>query len=267
MAYSSSPEQFSEQSGYEIDGKWYPRVTKILEIKSKPALYRFYASMPSFEHGEDMKQKSADEGTLVHETVQALAVGKQVDIDPSIKPAVDAFLEFTEKKRIKFVPEFIEKRLVNNRDRYAGTIDAVAHLDGRIGVLDIKTSQSIYRDYNLQTAAYMGVLTDESFNLSAGGPIDTRWILRIDQMKKCNRCGSTLRPKGGREKIKRPFPSYGFISCPEDAHEWSELKGIIELKEFPGWQTDFEAFLAAKKLWEWENEYLLKKIGYLRDGF
>lgn len=262
MFYASS-EQFREACGYGENGAWYPRVTKILEIKSKPALYRFYASMPNFEAGEDMKQKSADEGTLVHETVQALAVGKQVDIDPSIKPAVDAFLEFVQKKKITFIPEFIEKRLVNTRDRYAGTIDAVAHLDGRIGVLDIKTSQSIYRDYNLQTAAYMGVLEDKSFHSPAGGPIDTRWILRIDQVKTCKRCSSTLRPKGGRDKIKKPFPSYGFVFCKEDEHDWSDLKGVVELKEFPNWQVDYKAFLAAKHLWEWENDYMLKKIGYL----
>lgn len=258
MFYSSA-EQFREACGYAYEGGWYPRVTKILEIKSKPALYRFYASMPSFEHGEEMKQKSADEGTLVHETVQAIMVGKKVEVDSSIKPAVDAYLEFIERQHINVVPEFIEKRLVNTKDRYAGTIDAVAHIGGKSGVLDIKTSQSIYRDYNLQTAAYMGAFANDPF----GPQFDTRWILRIDQIKKCNRCGSTLRPKGGRDKIKKPFPSYGFVSCPEDGHEWSELKGVIELKEFPYWQPDFEAFLAAKKLWEWENDYMLKKIRYL----
>ena len=28
---------------------WYPRVTKIVEIKAKPALYKFYAELNSFE--------------------------------------------------------------------------------------------------------------------------------------------------------------------------------------------------------------------------
>ncbi|MBI5401525.1 hypothetical protein HZB05_01720, partial [Candidatus Wolfebacteria bacterium] len=46
-------------------------------------------------------------------------------------------------------------------------------------------------------------------------------------------------------------------------HEWSDLTGEIELKEFPYWQEDFKAFLAAKKLWEWENEYWLKQADYL----
>ena len=29
------------------------------------------------------------------------------------------------------------------------------------------------------------------------------------------------------------------------------------------WQSDFEGFLGAKRLWEWENEFWLRKIGYL----
>jgi len=37
----------------------------------------------------------------------------------------------------------------------------------------------------------------------------------------------------------------------------------VELKEFPYWQTDFEAFLGAKRLWEWENEEWLRRIEYL----
>ena len=47
------------------------------------------------------------------------------------------------------------------------------------------------------------------------------------------------------------------------AHEWGPMQGKIELREFPYWQEDFEAFLGAKKLWEWENVDWLKKVGYL----
>ena len=46
-------------------------------------------------------------------------------------------------------------------------------------------------------------------------------------------------------------------------HVWGEIEGHVELREFPYWQEDFEAFLGAKKLWEWENVDWLKKVGYL----
>lgn len=250
-------ESFKEASGYTIDGVWYPRVTKIVSIKSKPALLYFYAEQANFKAGQAVTQKSAEEGTLVHNTIEALLLGKPVDIDPSIKPSIEAFQRFWEDKNIQVTPDLIEKRIVSYDHRYAGTVDAIALIDGKLGVLDIKTSLSIYRDYNLQTAAYMDALTSSFQNLQ------TRWILRIDQTQTCAICGATKRSKGGREKIRLGRGQKNFGQVRNCAHDWSEVFGEIELKEFPYWQTDFEAFLGAKKLWEWENEYWLKRIGYL----
>ncbi len=144
-------EDFKDVCGYEIDGFWYPRVTKIVEIKAKPALYRFYASMSNFDEGERMKKKSAEEGTLIHETVEALLLGEHPVIPSSVEPSIRAFVEFTDKKSIQADKKFVERRLVNFEERYAGTLDAIALIDGKMGILDIKTSQEVYRDYNLQT--------------------------------------------------------------------------------------------------------------------
>lgn len=256
--YYSNLEHFKGLSGYDIDGVWYPRVTKIVEIKAKPALYKFYAEMNNFAEGEAVKQQSASEGTMIHEAVEKLMIGETPEINLLIKPAVDAFLEFRETQHMQIDPEYVEKRIVHRDERYAGTLDTLALIDGKFGVLDIKTSQAIYRDYNLQTSAYMGALTREFDTLQ------TRWILRIDQVRKCFACGATLREKGGRKKIKLPW-SNGSYSTHAKAcdHEWAPLKGEIELKEFPYWQEDFKAFLGAKKLWEWENEYWLKQAGYI----
>ncbi|RJQ29998.1 hypothetical protein C4571_00080 [Candidatus Parcubacteria bacterium] len=252
--YYSDEEGFKEANGYTIENVWYPRVTKIVSIKAKPALLRFYGEAENFKSGQAITQKSAEEGTLVHEAAEAILLGKEPDVNPSIAPAIDAFRRFLEEKNIHTLPEYVEKRVFHPTHRYAGTVDALALIDGKFGVLDIKTSQAIYRDYNLQTAAYMDALKSHFENLQ------TRWILRIDQIQKCLVCGATRRLKGGREKIRlaknggRPL---------EHEHEWSELQGEIEIKEFPYWQNDFQAFLGAKKLWEWENEFWLKKVGYL----
>jgi len=254
--YYTTLEHFKGLSGYEIDGTWYPRVTKIVEIKAKPALYKFYAELNSFAEGEKVKKLSASEGTLIHETVEKILTGQSPIIDPSIAPSINAFLEFIGENNIQVDHEFVEKQVVNYDDRYAGTLDAMALIDGKFGILDIKTSQAIYRDYNLQTSAYMAATQNQFKNLQ------TRWILRIDQIKTCFQCKATLRSKGGRDKIRKPKNKNGVNheTCP---HEWSELKGEIELKEFPYWQDDYKAFLGAKKLWEWENEFWLKQEGYL----
>lgn len=256
--YFTDHEKFKGSSGYVIDGIWYPRVTSIIDIKAKPALYHFYGELNGFAEGEAIKKMSADEGTLVHETAEKVLVGQDPEINESIAPAIQALKAFLNNTNIYVDPEWIEKRIVNFNERYTGTIDSLALIDGKFGVLDIKTSQAIYRDYNLQTAAYFASLQENLRNLQ------TRWILRIDQNQNCLRCGAIRRVKGGREKIRKSKNTNGaFDSCLDTEHNWSELKGEIELKEFPYWHDDFQAFLGAKKLWEWENDYFLKKVGYL----
>jgi hypothetical protein len=258
VTHFHNEEHFKELCGYTIDGIWYPRVTKIVEIKAKPALYKFYAELGAFQAGEDIKTKAATEGTLIHETFEKILLGESPAIDPSIEPSIKAAVSFVAANHIQVLPEFVEKRVVNANHRYAGTVDTLALIDGKFGVLDIKTSQSIYRDYNLQTSAYMDALKDQFKN------IQTRWIMRIDQNKTCQTCGSILRSKGGRDKIRDPYPRpKGWQCCPDNQHLWGTLKGVIELREFPYWQEDFQAFLGAKKLWEWENQNWLQRVGYL----
>ena len=256
MWNNTNPDKFKESNGYDINGVWYPRVTSILNIKAKPALYRYYAELDNFAAAEEIMERSADEGTRVHEAVEAILVGKTPEYDEDIKPSVDAFRSFLERSSIEVDQEWVERRVVNFNDRYAGTVDAMALIDGKFGVMDIKTSQGIYRDYNLQTAAYYPPLLEEFRTLQ------TRWILRIDQNQRCYICGATRRVKGGREKIRPPYPvtTVDYKKC---IHQWSEVEGIIQLKEFPYWQDDYQAFLGAKKLWEWEHSPLLKKIGYM----
>jgi hypothetical protein len=85
-------------------------------------------------------------------------------------------------------------------------------------------------------------------------------MLRIDQHKKCKKCGANLRMKGGTIRVRTTFGNPFMQAC---THEWGPLEGAIELKEFPDWHDDFAAFLGAKKLWEWENVDWLKQVGYL----
>lgn len=262
MDYFKTPEGFKEACGYEINGFWYPRVTKIVEIKAKPALYRYYAAAESYAAANAQTKKSAEEGTLIHNTIEKILLGKTEEIPDSILPAISAFKNFLDQNNIQVSHEFVERRIFNPEHGYAGTIDAFALIHGKTGVLDIKTSLDFYRDYNLQTAAYMYAFTEDP---TVPDP-QTRWILRIDQMRTCQKCGSTLRPKGGQEKIRKPYPLPAEVKlCPDGQHEWDALLGIADLREIPYWKNDFEAFLAAKKLWEWENEFWLKKVGYLKN--
>ena len=248
--FYSNVENFKAATGYEIDGVWYPRVTSIASIKAKPALYHFYASQNSFAAGEAVKAKSAEEGTLLHETVEAILKGEDSPIPESVAPAVSAFLDF--KKQNEIIPHQIETRIISKKHHYAGTMDCLAELNGQLGVLDIKTSYAIYRDYGIQTAAYV-----EALGENPSMPPLKRWILRLDQARHCIKgCGSKMREKGGNIKI-RPAKGVTAARCP---HVWGDQLGEVELRELPGQEHDIQAFLASKTLWEWENDYWLKQI-------
>lgn len=245
--YYANLEHFKGKSGYEIDGLWYPRVTSIVSIKAKPALYKFYADQGSFSMAESIKSKSADEGTLIHETIESILSGKTVAVPSSIQPAISAFLEF--KKKNEIIPMKIEERVVSKNHWYAGTVDVIGKLNGQLGILDIKTSYSIYRDYGLQTAAYAEAVKENNIFPT------TRWVLRIDQAKQCLKCGAKMREKGGNVKVR------GGVS--ECQHSFGPLTGEIELKELDNFENDLKAFLACNDLWVWEHEHWIKKI---RDG-
>lgn len=248
--FYSDLKTFKSETGYEIDGIWYPRVTSIVSIKAKPALYKFYASQPSFTAGEAMKAKSAEEGTLLHETIEAILKKEEKKIDPSVRPAVTAFLDF--QKQNEIIPHLIEERLISKKHHYAGTLDCLAELNGELGVLDIKTSLAIYRDYGIQTAAYVEALREDP-----SIPPLKRWILRLDQSRYCIRgCGATMREKGGTAKVRNGYGRQ-VSTCP---HVWSDTTGQVELKELHDLEKDTKAFLAAKALWEWEHDYWLGKI-------
>lgn len=257
-------EEFKSEMGHNRDGLWLPRVTKILDVKSKPALEMFLKEVGDFERAEDIKNKSAEEGSLVHEMVQKVARGLKVDIPTEIAPAVAAFREFAEARGIELHPDFIERPVTSFKNRYTGTIDALASIDGKWGVLDIKTSSGFYREYNLQTAAYVTALQEPEMRTALALPqdIETRWILRVNQHRICRACKSVLREKGGHSRVKNGRSNEPV--CAADSHDWGDMEGDVELREFPYYYGDVKAFLAAKTLWEWEHSWWLKQIGYIK---
>lgn len=255
-------EDFKQTNGYSIDGTWYPRVTKILDIKSKPALESFFKEIDSYALAEDIKSQSALEGSIVHTAIQNLLIGNDSDVPEEIMPAVTAFQSFNEIRGIVFHKEYVERQVRSFTYRFAGTVDALATVDGKFGVLDIKTSTGFYPEYNLQTAAYMLALREFPIKreLALSRDIETRWILRINQHKVCMVCDALLREKGGRKKIREK--KNGVACKSENMHQWGDPIGDIELKEFPYVHSDMKAFIAAKVLWEWEHSFWLRKIGY-----
>ncbi len=234
---------FKQKYGYEIDGLWMPRVTAVTSLISR-------ANFLALSWAERFRA-SADWGTLVHSTIEALLKGEKTSVDPRVAPSIEVFLRWKEANslEIKNPHIHIEKRVFDKEQCYAGTIDLVARVRGRLGIIDIKTGSSIREEYFLQTAAYFA-----AYNKNEGEAehCQTRWILRIDQYEQCRGCFAKRRVKDQKERITGGNP---FCN-----HQWSAIKGEIEFKELPNHEHDIEAFLSAKEVWEWYHRDWLKRI-------
>ncbi|MER3570181.1 MAG: hypothetical protein C4348_01015 [Patescibacteria group bacterium] len=258
----NSLEEFKKEQGYFIDNVWYPRVTKICEVKSKPQLYYFYAEALNFQEANRKKLQAADEGKIIHEIVESFIKRRQIIVPQEYLGIQLAFEDFLKNYSFFSKEEWLEKKIKHSFHKYAGTFDVLGEIDGNFSLIDIKTSQAVYDDYRLQTAAYVtalneeGVITDErGKKIPLLKPIEKRFILRINQKKICEKCGAVLRIRKMGSKIEG-----GDSFCD---HRFGEIIGEWELKEFDNIEEDFKAFLGCKTIWEWEYRDYLKEIGYL----
>ena len=238
---------FKEKYGYEIDGVWLPRVTAILSVDRNPYFWR-NSNGVSAQGG---LRQAAEWGTIAHETIQRIVRGELGRVEEKIAIAIQAFEEWHRKNPIRCAdPEHdIEKRVFDMGNGYAGTIDLVAEVHGVIGIIDLKTSTVIRKEYSLQTAAYLNAYNR---NNGSGPACEKRWILRVDQYQECMGCFAKQREKYGSAKT-----TGGKTIC---NHQWSAVKGEVEFRELENYEKDLEDFLKLKERWESKNKEWLHKI-------
>jgi len=143
-----------------------------------------------------LSTEAAGIGTEVHNAIEKFVKDGEIKEDfstPKAQNSFNAFLEWSEDH----VEEYLESERVVfcEENGYAGCLDAIALMkDGRILLIDFKTSKAIYDSMVMQLSAYAGarsrmsgiykfrntdgeILTEEykEINIDGGG------ILRIDK--------------------------------------------------------------------------------------
>lgn len=164
----------------------FPSVTSILSQMAKPALTYWAAKMVS-EHVADYvthtvpdnklpwhevqsylsdvdelkstpwkyAEKRRDLGSTFHDIAERFAGGMEVHPEvfaSDIRPLVESFLTWVDENQ----PEWfaMEAGVFNRTHNYAGTMDTIMMLNGRMVVLDYKSSKDSYPEHALQLAAY-----------------------------------------------------------------------------------------------------------------
>jgi len=130
------------------------------------------------------KKKSAgaiDLGRQVHEWCEQAILWKlgnaevpSMPTDEKAANSINAFREWIKQNEVEWLAA--EQRVYSRTHNYAGTVDAVARVNGEFAVIDFKTSARIYEEYYLQVAAYSKCVED-----IYGEAVDGAYILRFDK--------------------------------------------------------------------------------------
>lgn len=152
-------------------------VTEVLKVINKEQLMHWYgkevyyalAKNPGLSERDALaapystSKTAADRGTTIHSIVEAYTVGNTVETIPEFQPYVDALYKWGNE----YKPEFLEreKTVYSFKYGYAGTLDALIKVNGRITLLDIKTGKYLYPEVSLQLSAYKNALFEQGITV------------------------------------------------------------------------------------------------------
>lgn len=107
-------------------------------------------------HYNGVLSDAGDMGTWMHEWIQGDVV-PELDY-PSTEGVHDVFWDMVTEwdafaSKHEIIPHFTERTVWNEEAGYAGTLDGVWEIDGKMTLLDIKTSRGLYSSTWMQLAA------------------------------------------------------------------------------------------------------------------
>lgn len=144
-------------------GKKYPSVTSVTGILGKSFLMEWRKRVGE-EEANRVGARAARRGTIVHSLCESYLNNQDVEVSMfdlqmwnKLRPVLD---------RIDNI-HCLETRLFSDQLQVAGTVDCIAEFDGKLSVIDFKTSlRNKSRDdihgYFMQTAAYAAMFEERT---------------------------------------------------------------------------------------------------------
>ena len=171
---------------YWVEEKPYLTVTTILRVidKSGPLMYwacgeTYDAVMKSIAEGNPLDRKSAiaahkttskkamNRGTIVHDIVEAWKnINEVVGQEGPYQGYAKAFKSWIDDYNP--VIKECERTVFSNKYNYAGTLDMLAEIGGKLKIVDVKTGKNLYPEVQLQTAAYKQALSEDGVEVEEG---------------------------------------------------------------------------------------------------
>lgn len=154
-----------EESGhiYLLNGTQIPSVSSLMNPLS------------AVEYGEIDKNTldiAAKRGTSVHNSIEIFLKYGVRDCDPDFSGYADGFFEWWDKNKPEVVGS--EFRVYHKLLAYAGTIDMLAYINGKLCLIDFKTTYKLIdKNCRVQLEAYIQALR------SHGIEVEKKYILHL----------------------------------------------------------------------------------------
>ena len=169
------------------DGNLYPSITTVLSTRNKQGLFEWRKRVGD-EVANYVARTSAARGTAVHHMCEDYLNNFPVDWPDKWKEHEKKFLPFClfkqlENKVLQKIDNIRSQEcaLFSNKYRVAGRVDCIAEYDGKLSIIDFKTSTKERNDewnenYYIQASAYA-----EMFEEQTGTPIEQIVILVVTE--------------------------------------------------------------------------------------
>ena len=144
---------------YQRNGEYYPSVTYVLSHYPKGKFFEDWLKKVGYA-SEYIVKKASEEGTQVHEMIEAYLNGEELKFlehgipmyDPNVWQMFLRFVDWWEEYKPTLVEA--EVHLFSDELKIAGTCDSVCEIGNELWIIDFKTSNHLQTTYDLQTAIY-----------------------------------------------------------------------------------------------------------------
>lgn len=163
----------------------------LMQWAANEAVEYIKENFTAFVNGEDwdkaryaykeVSKEATDIGTEVHDYCEEFikqVIDKSeyaISASPPVERAFGAFLKWDEAVKPKYIAS--EMTVHSDTHKYAGTLDCVCRLDGKLYIIDFKTSKKHYPKNAVQLAAYK-----MAYEEMTGLDVEGVGVLRLDKV-------------------------------------------------------------------------------------
>lgn len=262
---------FSDSHQYWVDGKRKTGVTTIIGIKDKSGalvpwatevgadflLEKLATGQPITEQDimracdlhRERKQEAADIGTIIHDWCEKYIKFKlkekgytavpEFPEDRNAQIGVNAFLDWEKEHNVKFISS--ERVVYSRKYDFIGTMDIEAKVDGKVCLVDLKSSNGLYNTVRMQTAAYAKADEEER----KAEVYEGRWAIRLAKETEKEYL-ARMKKKQDKDVKKGKEPREVVPYQVFEAKYFDEKAGDMA--------NDYQAFLACLTLFKWDKD-------------